>query len=90
MAAIFRKTIFIISSGIGVWAIYKIFIEQEHLQGGVLLAYVGLVVFSMGRLFRPIRQAHGTRNNIPSPQPSPKMGEGEIASSSRRRRNFSQ
>ena len=88
VAAIFKKTIFIISSGIGVWAIYKIFIEQEHLQGGVLLAYVGLVVVGTWRSLRGVypERSRGARNDNPSPsatlpadrRPSPTGGEENI------------
>jgi len=40
------KIIFSVSMGVGTWAVYQIFAEAQYLRGGILLAYVGLVICS--------------------------------------------
>lgn len=39
--------------------VYDLFAAREFLKDGILLAYVGVVVFGMGRLLRPF----GSRND---------------------------
>lgn len=34
-----KKIILLFSSGMGIWSLYQIFVEQQYLQGGILLAY---------------------------------------------------
>ncbi|OGQ06118.1 MAG: hypothetical protein A3F82_09995 [Deltaproteobacteria bacterium RIFCSPLOWO2_12_FULL_44_12] len=47
------KIVLGVSAIVGTWAIYQIFANQQYLQGGVLLAYVGVVIFAMLKIQGP-------------------------------------